>query len=231
MRNTISVEVVAVDSVSFGAKVVAIKQYAEAVLQDRRSPLVTPSPPIGPSPEIPDEDRQKVIVKKPFFRVGEATGAPGETVWVPVFGWCSGAMTGFHFGVGCGNWRTLAKSARLSKYLADYLQGGELKPFEGFQYIGDDLAVGPTAFCEIALGFFSIGGATWNPIPIPFDTELFRIEFLISPDEQPGTTLELIAKDLFWSTQDNAMKRNYEYTASPHAYTDINMVSGKITVV
>ena len=187
-----------------------------------------PAPPVViPPPVAPPVVPAPPAVKKPYFRVGSATGKAGETVEVPVFGGCSGAMSGFHFGVGCGDWQTKPTKVVLSKYLADYVQ--DAGPLEIMRYFGFDEAVGPSAFVEYALGLWT-SNAMMEPLPIPPDTELFRITFQLAVEAAP-TVLELIAKDEFWYTQGNPMRRNYVYTNSDQGWHDINMVSGQITVV
>lgn len=217
MKSDIVVTVEAPGPERFGQKVAMIEKLA--------APPVSATPPVGlptvrPVPAEP-------IVKKPYFLVGQATGAPGSIVEVPVFGGCTGSMLGFHIGGGCGDWDTIPTGFVLSDFLAGYLLN--YRPLEEFHYLGKDSAI-PEAFWECYLGFFSVAGETMiPPIPIPSGTELFRITFKIASNATPGE-LTLSCKDQFYYTHSNSRRRDYEYANDRQGYTDIDCIGGKIIV-
>lgn len=240
MKNSILVDVIWNDPVELSDKVDRINKIAAwpGVLTPQSATTVTlgkPAPAVTlgtPTPDVtlgtkvdlglPTAPAERV----PWFQMGQGEGKPGDLVEVPVYGGCLHKIDGFHVAGGCATQRLVAKSAKLSSYLGDYLKGQD--PFIKFQYIERGL---PESWWEFAIGFFSLAGRTmFPPITVPNGTELFRVTFLVKDDILPETA-ELVCADEYFYTHKVQRRRDLTYTYSPQGFTKVECISGKFTVL
>ena len=239
MEFTQIVTVQATNDNEIGRKVRAIKAIAaesidepspaatESLTKTMGSPveIIVPGVP-GPSP---------TPARIPYFDIGDADGAPGETVEVEVEAGCIHLMTGFHIAGGLSSYGKFKPvRAILGPYLGEYLAGARV--FEKFQFVDSKLKALPEEWWEFAVGFFSLDDRkTFQAIAIPGGTHLFTLEIKILAGTPPGKS-KLTCEDEHYYTHFHQKRRDLMFTAdrdSPFArggITEIETFGGVLTV-
>lgn len=199
---------------------------------DEIPPIPPVEPPVQPQPPV---------VPVPYFDVGDATGAPGETVDVIVEAGCAHPISGFHIGggvgldlaPGAGYGKFKAVGAILGSYLTGYLgaQMGLTDFWRVFQFASwESHKALPEEWWEYHIGFFSIAQEKIAPpVPIPAGTELFTLQIEILPTTSPGE-YELTCKDEYYYTHARQRRRDFMYNYSPQGFTKVETFGGKLTV-
>ncbi len=193
------------------------------------APPSVPAPPVAPivPPVVPQPPQMQ-----PWVSVGSATGKAGEIVRVSVHGYCPNPTSGWHIGLGCGNWTIRPTGVDLGHFFKNFL-GGVPPSFNELTYYdseGANAAIGPSAFMEHGFGMWvNEKGELLNPVSVPAGTLLFTVQFQIPDGEKPAKHT-LIATQDFWHTQDDPFRKHYEFTGKPHAY-NIAMDSGTLEVI
>lgn len=260
MKNSILVDVIWNDPAELSDKIDRINKIAApGVLAPQLTPQPSPTVTSG-SPVVLDPIKIPVVVstppppveRVPWFQMGDVEGKPGDLVKVPVYGWCSHRIEGFHIGGGVGLLPDVsgygqfrAVGVTLGQYLHDYLltQGAiEVKTSDGtkeevshhysaFQFIDASYHALPEEFWEYFLGFYSLSQKrSIPPILIPPGTELFRLKIEIHAGTPKGQYTLTCKDEHFW-THDRVRRRDYMYNYSPQGFTKVECISGKLTVV
>lgn len=196
-------------------------------------------PPIQPPP-----------ARKPYFDVGDATGAPGETVEVIVEAGCLFPITGFHIGGGVGitseprsgYGKFRAVGVKLGPFLSRYLKAKDDKLHASPDEVGDHYfsrfqfmdwstnAALPEEWWEFLVGFFSLEHqATLGATHIPVGTNLFTVMIDIHASTRPGK-YELTCKDEWYYLNSRIRRRDFTYTDANQGITKVETFGGVLTV-
>jgi hypothetical protein len=223
-----------------------IDQLADHATPNDLDPVL--DTPIGPGPEINPEP---VPSRTPWFQVGNAKGAVGDIVEVPVIGGCVYHIDGFHIGGGLGGptnkktggsgYGTLRlDDVVLGSYLTDYFQAQGMIADDGSEMFYSDYQMAtwandgalPEEFWEFAIGFFSVlSKEEIKPVTIPSGTELFKLKIEILPAAHGRGTLPLSCRDNYYYTQQVYRRRDYTYTYPPQGFTQIETADGELTIL
>ena len=206
----------------------------------------------GPSPiEIIGPGPSPISAEIPYFDIGDATGAPGETVEVPVEAGCLEDVTGFHIGGGVGldideersgYGKFRAVGAKLGPYFQRYLRAEDAKLHDQLDEVGEHYfskfnflsarphRALPEEWWEFLVGLLSIEHRTMlGTIKIPFGTHLFTLMIEIHASTPPGE-YELTCKDQCYFTHSRRRRRKFEFTNERQGFTKIETFGGLLKV-